>query len=138
MKKLLLLLPFVLTAQTAFAIDKQDEKNYKSNYIEQMKPLVVQKMSTENAEMSPQDINTQANAYVVKMADCQLTAIKDYPDKYREKAIMPVAKGGDLIAANRELEQTIKADIEAGEITKDEVMTMAQKAQEKAQVCATS
>lgn len=138
MKKHALLLPFIFIAPQVLALNAQDEQDYKTHYMEQMKPLVVQKLSTDNATMSAQEVNTQASAYVVKMADCQLTAMKHYPEKYREKAILPVAQGKDLITANRELETVIKADIESGNITKEEVITMAQKAQKKAESCATS
>lgn len=138
MKKLFLLLPFVFAGQQALAIDNQDFENYKQHYSEQLKPLVVKKLSTDRPDMSAKAIKAEANAYVAKMAGCQLEGMGQFPEHYQEKAILPVAQGQDVAATTQALNKQLKQDIEAGKISKDEVMTMIQTAQETVQICLNS
>ncbi|WP_417550612.1 hypothetical protein [Methylophaga sp.] len=138
MKKLLLALPFIFAAQQALAIDDQDKENYKKNYTSQLKPLVVQKLSADRPEMSARAIDDEANAYVTKMATCQLDALLQFPEEYSEKAIMPVGKGADIAQTTHDLNQQMLQDIEAGKLSKDKAATMIQTAQESAQICMNS
>lgn len=138
MKKLLLLLPFVFAAQQALALDAQVEENYKKNYSEQMKPLVVKKLSSDRPDMSAKAIRSEADAYVTKMAECQIKGLSNLPNEYRDQAIVPVAEGGDVANTTRALNQKLKQDIDAGLVTKDDVMVMIQTAQESVQICMNS
>ncbi len=138
MKKLLLLLPFVFAAQQTLAMDAQVEENYKKHYSEQMKPLVVKKLSSDRPDMTAKAIRSEANAYVAKMAECQIEGLSNLPKEYRDKAIMPVAEGGDVANTTRALNQKLKEDIDAGLVTKDDVMVMIQTAQESVQICMNS
>lgn len=138
MKKLLLALPLIFTAQQALAINDQDKENYKKNYTSQLKPLVVQKLSADRPEMSARAIDDEANAYVTKMASCQLDALLQFPEDYSEKAIMPVAQGADIAQTTHDLNQQMLQDIEAGKLAKDKAATMIQTAQESAQICMNS
>lgn len=138
MKKLLLLLPFVFTAQQALAMDAQVEENYKKNYSEQMKPLVVKKLSSDRPDMTAKAIRSEADAYVTKMAECQIKGLSNLPNEYRDQAIVPVAEGGDVANTTRALNQKLKEDIDAGLVTKDDVMVMIQTAQESVQICMNS
>lgn len=138
MKKLLLLLPFLVIGLPALAVDIQDEENYKKHYTEQLKPLVMKKLSLDRPDMSAKAIKAEANAYVTKMAGCQLEGIKHFPEQYREKAILPVAQGEDIATTTQALNQTMMQDIEAGKMSKDEAMTMIQNAQETVQICVNS
>jgi hypothetical protein len=138
MKKLLLLLPFVFAAQQALAMDAQVEENYKKNYSEQMKPLVVKKLSSDRPDMTAKAIRSEADAYVTKMAECQIKGLSNLPNEYRDQAIVPVAEGGDVANTTRALNQKLKEDIDAGLVTKDDVMVMIQTAQESVQICMNS
>ncbi|MCX4193677.1 hypothetical protein [Methylophaga sp. OBS1] len=138
MKKLLLLLPFVFTAQQALAMDAQVEENYKKHYSEQMKPLVVKKLSSDRPDMTAKAIRSEADAYVTKMAECQIKGLSNLPNEYRDQAIVPVAEGGDVANTTRALNQKLKEDIDAGLVTKDDVMVMIQTAQESVQICMNS
>ncbi len=138
MKKLLLLLPFVFVAQQALAMDTQVEENYKKHYSEQMKPLVVKKLSSDRPDMTAKAIRSEADAYVAKMAECQIQGLGNLPKEYRDQAIVPVAEGGDVANTTRALNQKLKEDIDAGLVTKDDVMVMIQTAQESVQICMNS
>ena len=138
MKKLLVMLPLIISAPLAMAIDKQDEENYKLNYSKQLHPLVVEKLSADRPEMTAQALKAEANAYVTKMAECQLKGLADFPEAYREKAIMPVAQGADIIETTNALNQQMLADIEAGKMSKDQAEMMIGNAQETVQMCLNS
>lgn len=138
MKKLLLLLPFIFAGQQALALDSQDEENYKQHYVEQMKPLVVKQIASNAPELSADELKNEANIYANKMAECQLESMAHFPEEYREKAILPVAQGEDLRDTNQALDEEIKHDIETGKVSQEEIITMAQTAQEKVQMCAAS
>jgi len=138
MKKLLLLLPFIFTAQQALAIDAETQENYKKHYSEQMKPLVMKKLSNDRPDMTAKAIRAEADAYVAKMAECQIQGLDHLPDDYRDQAIVPVAQGGDVADTTRALNQKLKEDIDAGLVTKDDVSVMIQTAQETVQICLNS
>lgn len=138
MKKLLMMLPLVLIAPLAMAIDSQDEENYKLNYSKQLQPIVIQKLSADRPDMTAQALKAEANAYVDKMAGCQLKGLNDFPEQYREQAIMPVAQGADIVETTQALNQQMMADIEAGKLSKDEAMMMIGNAQETVQMCLNS
>ena len=138
MKKLLVMLPLLVSAPLAMAIDKQDEENYKLNYSKQLHPLVVEKLSADRPEMTAQALKAEANAYVTKMAECQLKGLADFPEEYREKAIMPVAQGADIIETTNALNQQMLADIEAGKMSKEQAQMLIGNAQETVQMCLNS
>lgn len=138
MKKLLVMLPFILSAPLALAIDSQDEENYKQNYSEQLKPIVIKKLSADRPEMTAPALRAETNAYVTKMAECQLKGLADFPEEYREQAILPVAEGADIAETTQALNQQMMADIEAGKLNKDQAMTMIGNAQETVQMCLNS
>lgn len=138
MKNLLLLLPFVFAATQALAMNAQDEENYKKHYSEQMKPLVVKKLSSDRPDMTAKAIRSEADAYVAKMAECQIRGLSNLPAEYRDQAIMPVAEGGDVANTTRALNQKLKEDIDAGLVSKDDVSVMIQTAQESVQICMNS
>ena len=138
MKNLLLILPFVFAAQQALAMDAQVEENYKKHYSEQMKPLVVKKLSSDRPDMTAKAIRSEADAYVAKMAECQIKGLGNLPKEYRDQAIVPVAEGGDVANTTRALNQKLKEDIDAGLVSKDDVMVMIQTAQESVQICMNS
>ncbi|MDO8826309.1 hypothetical protein [Methylophaga sp.] len=138
MKKLLLALPFIFAAQLALAIDEQDEKNYTTNYTNQLKPMVVQQLSAARPEMTAAAVESEANAYVSRMAGCQLSALKEFPEVYRDKAILPVVEGADIAQTTQALNQEILQDIEAGKLTKDQATRMVVTAQESVQMCMNS
>lgn len=138
MKKLLVMLPLILSAPLAMAIDKQDEENYKLNYSKQLHPLVIQKLSADRPEMTAPALKAEANAYVTKMAECQLKGLADFPEVYREKAIMPVAQGANIAETTDALNQQMLADIEAGKMSKDQAEVLIGNAQETVQMCLNS
>ena len=138
MKKLLLVLPLLFTTPLVLAIDSQDEDNYKQNYTKQLHPLVIEKLSADRPEMTAQALKAEADAYVTKMAECQLKGLADFPEEYREQAIMPVAKGEDIAETTNALNQQMLADIEAGKLSKDQAEMMIGNAQETVQMCLNS
>lgn len=138
MKKLLLVLPFIFATQLAVAINDQDKEKYKTNYTSQLKPLVVQQLSADRPEMTAGAVDAEANAYVSKMADCQLQALSQFPENYRDKAILPVAEGADIAQTTYELNQEILQDIETGKMSKDKATMMITNAQESVQMCMNS
>lgn len=137
MKKLFLLIPF-LFAGSAMALDMDAQENYKQNYSEQLKPLVMKKLSADRPDMSARAIKAEANAYVAKMATCQLEGMSHFPENYQEMAVMPVAQGEDVSTTTQALNQQLKQDVEAGKVSKDEVMNMIQMAQQSVQTCMNS
>lgn len=138
MKKRLLLLPLVLAGQPVLAIDSQDQENYTRHYSEQLKPVVVKKLGADRPDMGAKAITAEADAYVTRMAACQLEGLAAFPEHYQEKAILPVAQGQDVAATTQALNQQLRQDIEAGAISKDEVMAMIQHAQQTVQICMNS
>lgn len=137
MKKLFLLIPF-LFAGPAIALDMEAQENYKQNYGEQLKPLVMKKLSSDRPDMSAQAIKSEANAYVAKMATCQLEGMSHFPENYQEMAVLPVAQGEDVSTTTQALNQQLKQDVEAGKVSKDKVMNMIQMAQQSVQICMNS
>lgn len=138
MKKLLLTLPFIFTAQLVLAIDAQDEKNYTTNYTTQLKPLVMEQLNATKPEMSAAAVESEVDAYVTKIAGCQLNALRDFPEVYRDKAILPVAQGADINQTTQDLNQEILQDIEAGKLTKEQAERMILTAQDSIQKCMNS
>jgi hypothetical protein len=138
MKKLLLALPLIFAAQHAVAIDDQDKENYKNNYTTQLKPLVVQQLSADRPEMTAGAVDAEATAYVTKMAECQFVALSQFPENYRDKAIMPVAEGADIAQTTYALNQELLQDIETGKLSKDRATMMITNAQESVQMCMNS
>lgn len=137
MKKLLLLIPF-LFAGPALALDAEVEEKYKQNYSEQVKPLVMKKLSSDRPDMTARAIKAETNAYVAKMASCQLQGMSHFPENYQQMAVVPVAQGEDVSSTTQALNQQLKQDVESGKISKDEVMSMIQMAQENVQSCMNS
>ena len=88
--------------------------------------------------MTAQALKAEANAYVTKMAECQLKGLADFPEEYREKAIMPVAQGADIIETTNALNQQMLADIEAGKMSKEQAQMLIGNAQETVQMCLNS
>lgn len=137
MKKLFLLIPF-LFAGPAIALDMQAQEDYKQNYSEQLKPLVMKKLSSDRPDMTAKAIRAEADAYVAKMANCQLEGMSHFPENYQEMAVLPVAQGEDVSTTTQALNQQLKQDVEAGKVSKDEVMNMIQMAQQSVQTCMNS
>jgi hypothetical protein len=138
MKKLLLALPFIFTMQLALAISMEDERNYTTNYTTQLKPLVMEQLNAAKPEMSAAAVESEVDAYVTKMAGCQLNALRDFPEVYRDKAILPVAQGADISQTTQELNQELLQDIEAGKLTKEQAERMILTAQDSVQKCMNS
>lgn len=135
MKKLLLLLPCLFITQQSLAIEPEDEENYKQEYAKQLKPLVMKKLSTDRPDMTGKALRAESEAYVVKMAGCQLEGLSHFPEAYREQAIMPVAGGAAVDVTTQALNAKIKKDIDDGKISKDAVNNMIQNAQQSVQMC---
>lgn len=135
MKKLLLLLPCLLLSQHALAYDTQDEENYKQEYAKQLKPLVIKKLSSDRPDMTGQAIKAESEAYVTKMAACQLEGLTHFPEQYRDMAVLPVAAGEAVDKTTMALNVQLKQDIDAGKISKDVVTNMIQNAQQTVQMC---
>lgn len=135
MKKALLLLPCLLLSQQVLAIDTQDEENYKQQYAKQLKPMVMKKLSSDRPDMSGKALKIESEAYVTKMAGCQLEGLSYFPDEYREMAILPVAGGAAVDATTQALNVKIKQDVETGKISKAAVTNMIQNAQQSVQMC---
>lgn len=138
MKNLFLLIAFLTSAQLAHALSVEDEESYKTQYSKEYTPVVIKKLSSDRPDMSAKAIKSEAEAYVLKMASCQLEGLSHFPEKYREKAIMPVVAGQSVNATTQALNALLKQDVEAGKISKDELSTMIQFAQESVQICLNS
>lgn len=135
MKNVLLLLPCLFFTQQAVAIEAEAQENYKLEYAKQLKPLVMKKLSSQRPDMSSKAIKAESDAYVVKMAGCQLEGLSHFPEEYREMAILPVAGGAAVDKTTLALNAKIKQDIEAGKIAKDVINNMIQNAQQSVQMC---
>lgn len=138
MKKLLLLVPFIIAAQQAVAVDLEAQNNYKKHYIEQIKPLVIKKLAHDKPDLQGTTIKREADAYAAKMAECQLEGLSLFPKAYQDKAILPVANGESVAATTVSLNELLKQDIDAGKLNKDEVSAMIQNAQQTVQICINS
>lgn len=135
MKNVLLLLPCLFFTQQAVAVEAQDLDNYKLEYAKQLKPLVMKKLSSQRPDMSSKAIKAESEAYVVKMAGCQLEGLSHFPEEYREMAILPVAGGAAVDKTTMAVNEKIKQDIEAGKVEKDAINNMIQNAQQSVQLC---
>jgi len=135
MKKVLLLLPCLFLAQQALAVEIQDQENYKLEYAKQLKPQVMKQLSSQRPDMSSKAIQVESEAYVNKMAGCQLEGLSNFPDNYRDMAILPVAGGAAVDKTTQALNTQIKQDIDAGKISKEAVTNMIQNAQQSVQMC---
>ncbi|HEC74038.1 MAG TPA: hypothetical protein ENI26_06645 [Methylophaga aminisulfidivorans] len=138
MKKRLLMLSLLLVGQQAIALDSQDQQNYVKHYSEQMLPLVLKKLSSDRPEMTAKALRSEAENYVKKMANCQLEGLGLFPENYREKAILPVAQGQDIMATTQALNSLMKKDIEEGRLSKDKAAAWIQGAQQTVQICVNS
>jgi len=110
-------------------------EKYKENYAKQLIPLLKERMGTETGMDSEADANEHISTLANRMADCQLVAIKSYPQKYQDASIIPVANGAELRKASEDLNQLIQTDIKNGDISDEELKTMTEAAIEKYKVC---
>ena len=118
----------------AYAEETRIEK-YKQNYAEQLTPLLKERMGTELEMQSEADAQEHVSTLAKRMATCQLVAIEDYPQKYQDAAVIPVANGESLKKANDGLNVMIQEDIKSGEISDAELKTITEAAIEKYKAC---
>jgi hypothetical protein len=130
---------FMMTAPTlTLAVSIKDQETYKLNYSEQIKPVIMQKLGLERPDLSPSAIKNEAQAFADKMATCQLEGLSHFSEPYLSLAITPIVNGEQIDTTTLAVNQQLKADIDAGKIEKDKVMTMIQIAQESVQMCINS
>lgn len=137
-----ILLSFVLLSN-AYAESNAEDANqnetniekYKHNYAQQLIPILKERMGMELEIQSEEDAHEHVSTLADRMASCQLNAISDYPQKYQDASIIPVANGVDLKTANNDLNQMIQTDIKNGDITDEELKTITGAAIEKYKVC---
>lgn len=133
---------FVALFGNVYAESNAEESNlethaemYKQNYAQQLIPLLKDRMGIELKIQSEEDAQEHVTKLANRMATCQLSAIKSYPQKYQEASIIPVANGVDLKKANEDLNQIIQTDIKNGGISDQELQTMTGTAIEKYKAC---
>ena len=114
--------------------EEQIEK-YKQNYSAQLIPLLRDRMGMELEIQSEEDAQEHVSILANRMANCQLVALEDYPQKYQDASITPVANGVDLKTANADLNIMIQEDIKNGDITDEELKTLTDAAVEKYKTC---
>ena len=119
----------------AEAISEEQIEKYKQNYSEQLIPLLKERMGIELEIQSEEDAQEHVSTLANRMANCQLAALEDYPQKYQDASIIPVANGVDLRQANSDLNVLIQEDIKNGDITDEELQTMTDAAIEKYKAC---
>lgn len=138
MKKLLLALPILMVAPQVTALDMKTKNSYIQNYMEQVRPQVMKKLSMERPGSSGSELKLEADGFAQRLAECQLRGLANFPAEYQKLAIDPVAQGADVGMTTQKLNITMKEDIDAGKLSKDDAMLMIQLAQEEVQVCMNS
>jgi hypothetical protein len=138
MKKMLLALPILMVAPHVTAVDMQTKNDYIQNYMEQVRPQVMKKLSMDRPGYSADALKLEADGFAARLAECQLRGLANFPQEYQKLAIDPVAGGADVGMTTQKLNQTLMQDIDAGKISKNDAMTMIQLAQEEVQICMNS
>ncbi|QMU61666.1 MAG: hypothetical protein GKR92_08140 [Gammaproteobacteria bacterium] len=110
-------------------------EKYKENYAKQLIPLLKERMGMELKIQSEADAHEHVTTLANRMASCQLIALENYPQKYQDASIVPIANGVDLNKANEDLKVIIQEDIKSGEVTDQELKTMTEAAVEKYKIC---
>ena len=113
----------ILSINIAFA-EELDLETYKQAYVEQVKPILKKQIATtlEQQEDPMFALDFLANG----MADCQVEILEYYPAKYQAATVNPVVKGKGLKQATEDVNELMRQDIEAGEVTREEVVAMVQ------------
>ena len=108
-------------SHTSFA-EELDLEKYKQAYVEQVKAILEKQIATTLEKQ--EDPEASLNFLVTGMADCQIEILQYYPEKYQIATVKPVVEGKDLKQATIEVNQLMKEDFEAGNITKKELQNM--------------
>ena len=130
----LLIALLVACLNTTYAEPSQLDK-YKQNYVEQLIPLLKERMGTELEMESEADANEHVSTIAKRMAECQLITIAVYPQKYQDASIIPVANGEDIRKATSNVNAMIETDIKNGELSKNDLKTITETATEKYKTC---
>ncbi len=128
------LLLCVLFSTGVLAEKTMDEK-YIENYVQQIKPLLKEKLTRETSVETVADADMQITNVATRMAECQLLVLNDYPLKYQEAAIVPVANGKHVRQVTDDVNAMMLKDIEAGEITTQELDALVESSTEKYKAC---
>ncbi|MFK7816372.1 MAG: hypothetical protein AB8B92_08550, partial [Gammaproteobacteria bacterium] len=91
---------FLFAMLSSNVLAEPNIEKYKENYAKQLIPLLKERMGTELDMQSEADANEHVSTLANRMANCQLVAIENYPQKYQDASIIPVANGVDLKKAN--------------------------------------
>ncbi len=135
MKLYLCTIALSLVFPTFVYAEKFDLEKYKKNYAEQLIPLLKEHMGTETKMETQADTHKHVTTIANRMADCQLLAIKGYPQKYQDASIEPIINGADIRKTTEDVNELIQTDIKNGELSKQEFKTMTEAAIEKYKVC---
>lgn len=126
---------FLLVMLSSNLAAESNIDKYKKNYAKQLIPLLKERMGTELEMQSEADAHEHVSTLANRMADCQLVAIENYPQKYQDASIIPVANGVDLKKANNDLNLILQTDIQNGDITEQKLKAITEDAIEKYKLC---
>ena len=133
---LLILTVLLITGwNTAHAEQSAQIEKYKQNYAAQLIPILKEQMGRETDMQSETEANEHIATIAERMANCQLLAIEDYPQKYQEASIVPVVNGADIRKTTSDVNAMIQTDIKNGELSEQEFKTITEAVIEKYKVC---
>ncbi len=113
--------------------EELDLEKYKRAYVEQVKPILEKQIAT--ALEKQEDPDAALDFLVKGMADCQVEILHYYPEKYQIATIKPVVEGKGLQQATADVNELMRVDFEAGEITKEELQNMVANSKEHFMKC---
>lgn len=137
MKRMMLALLILIPGISAANPD-EIKTNYTINYIEQLTPILRDKLVSGMPGVPADKVSKQVEVLIVKMADCQFSSIKHYPKKYWDMAVLPVAAGENLLLNNKKIDTFFESEIKKGKISVDEVVELVEKAQKHLRACMSS
>ncbi len=119
---------FVFYISNIVFAEELDLVKYKQAYIDQIKPILEKQIAPmlERQEDPEATLDFLANG----MADCQVEILSYYPEKYQAATVNPVVAGKGLKEVTKDVNELMKQDIETGDTTQEELITMVQSSRE--------
>ena len=108
---------------------------YVANYVRQVTPILEGMFIEKYPDASPKDLSAQVSSEANKMANCQLHAIDDYPQPYKQASIDPIENGESLQTVSKAVANMMKADIQSGALAMPEFKRILGAATAKFRAC---
>ena len=122
MKFSLLAIVVLIVFTNSTIAQELDLEKYKQAYIEQTKQILEKQIATMLEKQ--EDPEATLDFLASGLANCQVEILQYYPEKYQVATVQPVVDGKGLEQATVEVNELMRQDFEAGEITKEELQNM--------------